>query len=88
MKIDRLKLAESVNEVSNDLGQVIRDLKVLQNKVLEGKEVRNIDFCTLLFEKTIRETREIFDQLDKITLRLLDDRDYLQNLQYYPKRHT
>lgn len=88
MKIDRLKLATSVDDVANDIRQVIEDLKKLQNKVLDGKEDRNYLFYTLQCEKTIRESREIFDQLVKITNRLLNDRDYLQDLQYYPSRQT
>lgn len=85
MKISRLDAAIFLEVLTNDLGQLYRDTRTLQEIILEHSETE-IESHVLYAEKILQESELMFFQLSRILDRVLDEKDWLQNLEYHSIR--
>ena len=86
MKINRLDLAISVEELILDIQTVLSEVPVefLDNTSL-GISEKSIDVSTSTFRRLVSKQQEILQELERISKRLQDSKDYLNDLSYKSK---
>ena len=86
MKISRLDLAISVEELILDIQTVLSEVPVefLDNTSL-GISEKSIDVSTSTFRRLVSKQQEILQELERISKRLQDSKDYLNDLSYKSK---
>ena len=86
MKINRLDLAISVEELILDIQTVLSEVPVefFDNTSL-GISEKSIDVSTSTFRRLVSKQQEILQELERISKRLQDSKDYLNDLSYKSK---
>lgn len=86
MKINRLDLAISVEELILDIRSVLSEVPVefLDNTSLEISE-KSFDVSTSILRRLVSKQQEILRELERISTRLQDSKDYLNDLSYKSK---
>lgn len=86
MKINRLDLAISVEELILDIRSVLSEVPVefLDNTSL-GISEKSFDVSTSTLRRLVSKQQEILRELERISTRLQDSKDYLNDLSYKSK---
>lgn len=86
MKINRLDLAISVEELILDIQSVLSEVPVefLDNTSL-GISEKSFDVSTSTLRRLVSKQQEILRELERISTRLQDSKDYLNDLSYKSK---